>query len=139
MRRPPALARVVRILTAFVTVWCLGCGAYEPLFTGLSLGGSRASMVCASEDGPASSSIVSTCVETTAEQMPTVQAAALDDAAHSDFACSCQSCHSARPTATLTAVHTAAPHSVAVEEPVVPASFDRALLAPPPQRLLAKA
>jgi len=49
MTRPSRLTRTLRSLTALVTVWCLGCGAFDPLIASLFPGADGPMMVCASE------------------------------------------------------------------------------------------
>jgi hypothetical protein len=130
-RRSLPVNRVLRALTALVTVWCLGCSAYEPLLAGL-LGTSAApGMACDSEGEMRGSATVTAGASHDAGDAKIASAAA----ATSDrgFACSCQSCHSAAPVV-LSVVSQAAltpylPESTAAS----PLSIARAPLVPPPQ------
>jgi len=48
MRRPSHLTRAIRSLTAFLTVWCLGCSAFDQLVACL-MPTAGPTMVCASD------------------------------------------------------------------------------------------
>src|SRR5690242_15937945 len=84
VRRPPSrTARLLRLLTAFVTVWCLGCSAFDPIVERLSGVASASGMSCGDEMTPAPA------------PHGTRSVAASADGAHraAGYDCGCQSCH----------------------------------------------
>lgn len=93
MRRPSSLLRLIRAMTAVITVWCIGCSGFEPLL-GAVMGTSDAVMTCGSVAGTTSSSRMSSSDEQTGSS--SVSAAA---DGHRGFECGCGSCHSASPSA----------------------------------------
>ena len=124
MRRRSPVTRALVSLTALVTVWCLGCSAFDPLIARL-ISGDRPMMVCASE-APAS-------VQSTASENPSVSAPADRDA--SDGAtCGCASCTAPAPTGFAVA----GPAQALPQQPTTdagsPTSVVRTPLVPPPQR-----
>ena len=118
--RPGPAVLVSRVLTGIITIWCLGCSAFDPIFD-LALGGGRSAMSCASEMSSASRDL---------------GAGSVVSAEHSGARgndCGCGSCHSASPQSIALAAQTpAAPRA----EPVVltvAISVSRAPVAPPPE------
>lgn len=124
MRRRSPVTRALFSLTALVTVWCLGCSAFDPLIARL-ISSDGPMMQCASE-GPAS-------VQAAGSDNPSVSAPADRDA--SDGAtCGCASCTAPAPTD----VAVAGPAQALPQQPTTdagsPTSVVRTPLVPPPQR-----
>jgi hypothetical protein len=127
MRRPSRLIRFLLGLTAFATVWCLGCSAFDPLIAAL-FPGAGATMVCASE-GPASSAMV----QPDASGASAVVSPASHDGGGA-ASCGCESCHAPSPTQfAAVAPAPVLPHQP-LGDPGIPPSVDRTPLVPPPQR-----
>jgi hypothetical protein len=137
--------RLVRSLTALVTVWCLGCSSYEPLLSGLGFGTAGMGMECGSEgamdDG--AMAVRSSAAERTAVADPgvssgsgerSVTAAASESARGYD--CGCQSCHAASPTEFTFIGSPASTPDVPLSTPVALSSVAQQPLVPPPQSAL---
>lgn len=124
MRRPARWTRALRSLTAIVTVWCLGCGALDPLISRLAAQPGSALMDCASEGGAVAASSL--------DEEPSVREPVVDEK-QDGAPCGCQSCLAPAPTV-LAAAPSAPP---ALEDPAgsfaAPTSIVRAPLVPPPQ------
>lgn len=142
MRRNRApVTRLFGALTALVTVWCLGCSAFEPLVEHLLGGGSG--MMCASESGvgmsdemratPAGSEALPSAGPQ--DHVPSTVSAAQDHGGRG-FSCGCQSCTSASPTTVaFVAPELAAPRAHAWR-PATQLDVPREPLVPPPQSAL---
>lgn len=124
MRRPSRSTRLLRSLTALVTVWCLGCSAFDPLITSLIPGGSRM-MVCASE-GPET-------VQSVTQHHASISAPADRDAGDG-ATCGCGSCNAPAPTGFVVAAPPRPVPHQAIADPLTPPSVARTPLVPPPQR-----
>ena len=130
MRSRPrsALARFVHALTALVTVWCLGCSAFEPLVGGL-LGGEVASeMTCGGDPAPAGTASVQAA---DAGRGASIGAPASHDARGYD--CGCQSCHAPSPRVASASIPRAAAASAESATARSFLSIEREPLVPPPQ------
>ncbi|MGQ0649237.1 MAG: hypothetical protein ACT4P7_16925, partial [Gemmatimonadaceae bacterium] len=81
------LSPVTHALTALITVWCLGCTAFEPVIE--AFGGDRAGvgMVCASEISAAAG-----CVATRDGGSVPATVSVSNDEGGRGFACGCQGC-----------------------------------------------
>lgn len=124
MRRPSRSTRLLRSLTALVTVWCLGCSAFDPFITSLIPGGSRM-MVCASE-GPET-------VQSVMQDHASISAPADRDAGDG-ATCGCGSCNAPAPTGFVVAAPPRPVPYQAIADPLTPPSVARTPLVPPPQR-----
>jgi hypothetical protein len=123
--------RVLRALTALVTVWCLGCSAYEPLLAELLGPSAGRGMACDSEGQMVGSAAVTTAAPHDAGGAKVASAAA----ATSDqgFACNCQSCHSATPVVLSVVSQATLTPYLPESTPAELLSIARAPLVPPPQ------
>jgi hypothetical protein len=124
MRRPSLVTRVLRSLTALVTVWCLGCSAFDPLIASL-FPGDGPMMVCASE-GPRS-------VQPGATNESSVSAPAPDRGASDGTSCGCASCTAPAPTGFAVAAPAQALPQQPATDAISPSSVARTPLVPPPQ------
>lgn len=147
MPRPPStLTRALRALVALVTVWCLGCSAFEPLLDHLVGVSGGVGMVCASDAGagerlavpPApSESNGAQAAGLSAPSRTSVAAPSDAPAGQQAYECGCQSCHAVQlAIAGVAPSPPAAPERLQVLEPVTPSSVSREPLVPPPQRAL---
>lgn len=126
MRRfQSAPARISALVTALLTVWCLGCSAYDPILAG-SLG---AGMRCASEGEMASMQSGRASAASShagaATDAPSVSAA--PEAATLGVDCGCGSCTATTPSGVAAAID-------APPMPMMPASpqASRSIVAPEP-------
>jgi hypothetical protein len=131
-RRLSPLLRLVWATTALVTVWCLGCSAFDPLLA--LLGGSSAPMmVCASDGavpGPQGSAAA-----TVSSSAPTGSIAAASSlTTHGDI-CGCQSCLAAHSDGVHEYAAAQLTPRVDRTDPTAPASVTRSPLLPPPERV----
>lgn len=128
--RPSLTVRLTRALVGLVTVWCLGCSSYEPLFQSL-IGMNVGQMICGSDMGgmtatePAASAV---------SDMSSIPLAITGQTDSHGIDCGCGgSCHAPSPmhavrVARSTPVPTAAPSPV-----IELASVSRTPLLPPPE------
>ena len=126
-----ALTRLTRVSVALVTVWCLGCGAFEPLVSSLTRGTTGA-MNCDSEQTVKIAS--ATAAEGIgASQVQTI--VAVDRHEQGSYSCSCESCYSVSPVMVSFGLWSA-PLPQAITQ-TVPSfeSVKREPLVPPPQAL----
>ena len=135
--RVPMPIRVLRALTGLVTVWCLGCSAYDPM-VGFLFAGSSASVMNCVEDatprgGPGTSTLAASPEH--ASPTPTIADAGASGVSRS-FDCGCQSC-------TAPSVSSYVAQTMAAPTPSTPSlaisdlrSIEREPLVPPPQSLL---
>ncbi|HUR76819.1 MAG TPA: hypothetical protein VMZ22_02650 [Acidimicrobiales bacterium] len=123
MRRTSGLTRSIRTLTALVTVWCLGCSAFDPLIESL-LPGDHPTMVCASE--------APSTVQLVKQEGGSIGAPANRDA-NDGASCGCGFCSAPAPTELVSSV----PAPMVPQQPgldaITPASVARTPLLPPPQ------
>lgn len=134
MRRTPSpLVRALRTAIALVTIWCLGCSAYDPLLDSLFGSSAGSGMACASDAG-ARGTDAPAAKAGTGDSVPSVSAMATDGG-HSGggFACGCQSCHAASPAATAVAPAPLELPSAPAAEAATLVSAEREPLVPPPQ------
>jgi hypothetical protein len=129
-------ARVLMVLTSFVTVWCLNCSAFEPLLDAL-LGARSGIMSCASmqavDGSPSTSGIAAASGDDAA--IPHVSEPGYQRAG---FDCGCGgSCHAPDASASPVASIRAFPPTIATIEAIQPVSADRMPLLPPPERAVA--
>lgn len=127
--RPSLLVRLLRAGTAAITVWCLGCSAFDPLLSRLG-GESTRAMICAGDDQAGASGAVST---DSASDVERVRATPEDEGRPEGALCDCQSCTAPSP-APLLAVdpESTLPRLDAVPS-ATPSSRDTEPLVPPPQ------
>jgi len=125
MPRRSRLTRTLGCLTALLTVWCLGCSAFDPLIASLFPESGRM-MVCA---GDAPVSAIQTATQD--EQAASIAAA---DSDGDGAACDCGSCYAPAPAALAVASPPGPLPQQPAAEPGLPPSFERAPLVPPPQR-----
>ena len=132
-RRFSPTVRLLRATTALVTVWCLGCGAIDPLFAGLGSSGEMM-MMCASEGDAPAAGDHTTSAAAFATHGAAVTAASI--VARNCDACGCQSCYA--PQTTLAKLPPATPSAPRAEdiEATPPVSLARAPLLPPPERIV---
>ena len=127
MRRPSHLTRAIRCFTALLTVWCLGCSAFDELLACL-VPGSGPTMVCASEGTPVSGTVQAG----TERQGSAIMAAANESGRGTD--CDCGSCHAPAPTQLVIASANPALSGQPADDPGIGPTTTRAPLVPPPQR-----
>jgi hypothetical protein len=135
-RRLSPLLRLVWATTALITVWCLGCSAFDPLLA--LLGGSSAPMMVCASDGAAPVAQGSAVAATASSAQTGTVAAASSPATHGDI-CGCQSCLAAQADRNGAQIPTQPASRLERAEPVVPASVTRSPLLPPPERLAYRA
>jgi hypothetical protein len=116
---------------ALVTVWCLGCSAYEPLLAGLLGPSAGRGMACDSESEMSGSATVTAAASHQAGNARVASAAAATP--DRGFACSGQSCHSATPVVLAVVPQAALTPYLPESTPAEPLSIARAPLVPPPQ------
>ena len=126
------LTRALRAFTALVTVWCLGCSAFEPLLAGLTGESGGFGMSCASEPGREG---LSTVVTAGGGGAMTVDAPSTENSPD-DCLCQCQGCHAPSPNAIEVILERLAPPSLPSAGPDAFLSVARQPLVPPPQRSL---
>jgi hypothetical protein len=130
-RRFSPFLRLVWATTALVTVWCLGCSAFDPLLALLG-GSSGPMMVCASDGGaPAPQNPT---VATTSSTVDTVSIAPVSSQATHGDVCGCQSCQAAQSDRLDQQIAAQPTPRIERAEPPAPASVTRTPLLPPPQR-----
>jgi len=124
--------RFVRVGIALVTVWCLGCGAFEPLVSSLARTRS-AGMSCGSDQTESSTPYhrAGDANESTPERVQTV--AALDQHETGNYSCSCDSCYSSSPVTISLELHSLSAPEAIPTTPAFPESINRTPLLPPPQ------
>ncbi len=127
MNRPSRLTRSLRSLTALVTVWCLGCSAFDPLIANLFPDSAGAMMVCASEAPSGGTSLQDSDRRATS-------VSAIADEGDRGASCDCGSCYAPAPTALLSARPPSPVPQQSAAELGLPPSVERAPLVPPPQR-----
>jgi len=128
MRRPSRLTRAIGCFTAFLTVWCLGCSAFDVLLSSL-LPSAGPTMVCASE-GPAVSGIAQGVTERQGSAIMPVA----DQDGGSGTDCGCGSCHAPVPTQLAIASPNPPLSGQPADGPRSAPAPTRAPLVPPPQR-----
>jgi hypothetical protein len=129
MRRHSRLARAIHSLTALVTVWCLGCSAFDVLLSSL-LPSAGPAMVCASEGGGASG-----IAQAVTERQGSAIAATADEDAGNGTDCGCGSCHAPVPTELAIANPNPPVSDQPADGPRIAPAPTRAPLVPPPQRV----
>jgi hypothetical protein len=128
--RPASLTtRMLRSLTALVTVWCLGCSAFDPLLQAMVGAPGARLMNCASE------SAVATAAPSAGASARTsvVIAPATEGGTDAGVSCGCDSCHAPAPSSLALTLPPAAVPQRASTDPTAPASVERSPLVPPPQ------
>lgn len=130
-----ALTRLTRVSVSLVTVWCLGCGAFEPLVANLT-GATTSGMNCGSEQAAASPlgevDSAAGAEGTGSSQVQTVLAV---DRHEQGYSCGCESCCSVSPTRISLAVPDATAPEAIQETVAFFESTKREPLVPPPQVL----
>ena len=122
-------------LTALVTVWCLGCAAFDPLLDALLGSRPGMGMRCASDGG--SDVPTAATLNMAREDSLQVRADPSEGSEQTDgVVCGCQSCYAPAPALLPVALDPLPPPAALVFEPSAPASIEREPLVPPPQRPL---
>lgn len=128
------LTRFTRVAVALVTVWCLGCGAFEPLVAGLTRA-TTAGMDCGSDQTAGSSlrqvGSAAAAEGTGSSQIQAVVAA--DQHEQGSYSCSCQYCYSVSPAAISLALQPASSPEAIFQTVAFFESVKREPLVPPPQ------
>jgi hypothetical protein len=125
-------ARLVMVLTSLVTVWCLGCSAFEPLVDALL--GRTGVMTCAGQE-MAGAAAANTADAGAADGLAIRHVSAPVNQ-RQGFDCGCGgSCHAPRAGVSRTATGHTRPASIAVVDALQPPSADRVPLLPPPERV----
>jgi hypothetical protein len=131
--QPRFLTRLTRIAIALVTVWCLGCGAFESLVASLSRTAS-VGMNCGSDQTggrvpPGGATVTNDDGRPSHDQI----VGAPDHHNRGSYSCDCASCYSVSPVTIALALNPlAAPDAI----PTMAAFFESAKrepLVPPPQ------
>ena len=128
-RRSPSL-RLIWAATTLITVWCLGCTAFDPL---LAQFGGSATMACASvssEQQPLGAAVSGISADMSASAVT-----AAPSAAATDIGCSCQSCHAAQSMPHEQRIVTQPTPRIDGPQPASPATVTRSPLLPPPERV----
>lgn len=128
MRRSSNLTRAIRCFTAFLTVWCLGCSAFDELLACL-VPGAGPTMVCASEGTTAGGT-----VQAGTERQGSAIMAAADHDTGGQTDCDCGSCHAPAPSQLAIASPNPPLHHQPPHVPGSAPTTTRAPLVPPPQR-----
>jgi hypothetical protein len=129
------LTRLTRVAVALVTVWCLGCGAFEPLVANLT-GATISGMNCGSEQTTPSPPLeVGSGAAAEGIGSSEVQAVVAVDGHEQGYSCGCESCCSVSPTRISFALPHAAAPEVIQETVAFFESTKREPLVPPPQVL----
>ena len=126
MRRPSHLTRAIRCVTALLTVWCLGCSAFDELLACL-VPGAGPTMVCASEGTTAGG----TAQAATEHRSSAIMAAADEGGTGAD--CDCGSCHAPAPTQLVIASPNPPLSDQPAADPGVAPTTTQTPLVPPPQ------
>jgi hypothetical protein len=142
MRRPRRSAtRLVAALTALVTVWCLGCSAFDPLVEHLL--GVGSGMVCSSEGGavigsemPAAGMEAETPTSTASQSHGVSTVSATQDSGASGISCGCQSCTAPSPAMQVVASPAVVSPEAHVWSATTLLDIEHEPLVPPPQLAL---
>jgi hypothetical protein len=131
LRGPSFALRIVRSLTALITVWCLGCSSYEPMLSAFLGSGAAATMACDGSGGMDDTSPV--VLSAPADSTKGPQVSPPSEGAQCMIACSCQSCQSASPNPLGVASIRLSPPSLPLSSFMSFASVVREPLVPPPE------
>jgi hypothetical protein len=129
MTSPSLLTRVLRAFTALVTVWCLGCSAFEPLLVALAGDSGSFGMSCGSEGIVEGGAVVA---DAGGDGAMIVRDASTESSSR-DCLCQCQGCHAPSPIEIVATVERTPAQRLPVARPGVPLSVLREPLVPPPQ------
>jgi hypothetical protein len=128
MRPVSRTARLLRALTALITVWCVGCSGFEPLLDA-AFGAGSSVMTCGSGGASMGTEMSPSSTGPTRAQATVSPVAD----AHHAFDCGCGSCHSVAPHAwALPSMPSVSP-AVMFGHVGALVSVARAPLLPPPQ------
>ena len=122
---PSPLTRASRALTALLTVWCLGCSAFDPIIA--QLAGLNAGMICGADD------IGTGVVLSTGADGETATVGQIDENGESPVVCDCQSCAAPAPALAADAAEPSPAPGTDAADRVTPPGLDREPLVPPPQ------
>jgi hypothetical protein len=128
--RPSRCTHASRALTALITVWCLGCSAFDPLLSRLAGRDAGTGMVCAADDG------MDGAVRLRGEAGAATAGAIVtaDDAGRQETAfCDCQSCCAPAPTPMPIGPLTLPMAAIDLREPLAVPLPKPEPLVPPPQ------
>ena len=138
-RRVSVSARAIRSLTALITVWCLGCSSFDPLFDGLGLGTASLGMECGSGEvmnvRDTGSDVSPAAAGRSAAGSERAVKAPADEHAQG-YDCGCQSCHAPTPPQFAFVGTPAVAPDAPITTPVALSSVVREPLVPPPQRAI---
>ncbi|MEP7002757.1 MAG: hypothetical protein ABI969_19860 [bacterium] len=130
LTRASTLVRVLRTLTAAITIWCTGCSGFEPLLSAM-LGGENAPMACAAGSGATMPGMASPA-DKNSQDTGFIGAPAEHE---QGFDCTCGSCHAVAVSYWTVAEQIAPlPQSAHADLPSL-VSADPTALRPPPNRL----
>jgi hypothetical protein len=130
-----ALTRLTRVSVALVTVWCLGCGAFEPLVASLTRATTNG-MNCGSEQTAGSPLKVGSAKASEGIGLSQVQTiVGVDRHEQGGYSCACESCYSVSPITISLELQPAAPPQAIPQRVAFLESVKREPLVPPPQVL----
>jgi hypothetical protein len=121
------LTRASRALTALLTVWCLGCSAFDPIIAHLA--GLKAGMICGADE------IGTGGVVSTGDGNETATVGPVDEDGEGPVVCDCQSCAAPAPALVADAAEPSPAPGTEAADRVTPPGLDREPLVPPPQRV----
>jgi hypothetical protein len=130
LTRASTFVRVLRALTAAITIWCTGCSGFEPLLSAM-LGDESVAMACATGSGAPMAGMASPASDTS-RAVGSVTAPADRD---QGFDCNCGSCHAVALTYWGAAEQIAPLPQMAHTKLPSLVSADPTALRPPPNRL----
>jgi hypothetical protein len=135
-RRRSPLVRLVWAAAALVTVWCLGCSAFDSLLAGLG-GAGESVMTCGSDAGDTAPNGTLAATASTGGQ--SVSVASVSVTAPRGDACGCQSCVASQSRSVESQLAAQPTPRVERSRPIIPASVTRSPLLPPPERVTQRA
>jgi hypothetical protein len=127
------LARLTRVGIALVTVWCLGCGAFDPL-VGILTQTASTGMNCGSDQaGGSAPSGSGSIMDVRGGASHSQIAAAVEHHDGSGASCSCGSCSSVSPVTISLALNASPAPDAILTTVALFESIKREPLVPPPQ------
>jgi len=130
-----SFTRLTRVAIALVTVWCLGCGAFEPLVASLTRTASPGMNCGQDQTGGSVPSRGALLADEGGGSSHDPTVAALDQHDRGSYSYSCDSCYSLSPvTISLALSPLPAPNAI-VTTAALFESVEREPLVPPPQLL----
>jgi hypothetical protein len=129
MRSFRRASRVAHGFTAFVTAWCLGCSAFEPLLGAFAGDAARPGMVCTPK-----MDVSGTALDQMGGSGAWSAAVSNSESGSRGFECGCQSCVAPAAIAPTLAAAPPPHPEVLSAPPTTPESVGHEPLVPPPQR-----